>query len=98
MHFRVFPQFPSTPVDAVMRFAGSGTLGEAYTDTGRLRQLVDHLEESEAAPRDFRGLTDDELYRAANAARAQLNSVAGHTDRVRTYETLDAITEELRHR
>jgi hypothetical protein len=98
MHIHVFPQFPSTPVDAVTQFADTGTLGEAYTDTGRLLELVEHLEESEVAPPDFRGLTDDELFRAANAARAQLNSVSGHTDRARTYDTLDAITEELRHR
>jgi hypothetical protein len=83
-----------SPAQKVVRI---GTLLDAYTDTDRLRELVGLMRQAEAAP-DYGRYSDEELFRAAVAARSRLNSLAEHSDRWRTYDTLDAITEELRRR
>jgi hypothetical protein len=95
----VFIQRPLTRVARATRRLSSDAVGGAYTDKNRLSELVERLEdaETETTP-DYAACTDEELYRTANAARARLNSLAEHSDRWRTYETLDAITEELRRR
>ena len=100
MPLSVFIQRPSTWVARhATRWLSTQAIGGAYTDKERLRELVGFLERAEAeTPPDYAAYADDELYRAANAARARLNSLAEHSDRWRTYETLDAITEELRRR
>jgi hypothetical protein len=96
----VFIQRPLTRVARLAtRRLSADAVGGAYTDKNRLSELVGHLERAEAeTPPDYAAHTAEELYRAANAARARLSSLAEHSDRWRTYETLDAITEELRRR
>ena len=99
MPLNVFIQRPLTRVARHARRLSSNAVGGAYTDERRLRELVGRLERAQAeTPPDYAAHTDEELYRAANAARARLNSLAEHSERWRTYETLDAITEELRRR
>jgi hypothetical protein len=91
-----FHRSSATP-PAAQEVVGAGSLLDAYTDTDRLRELVGLMDRAEAAP-DYGRYSDAELFRAAVAARGRLNSLAEHSGRWRTYDTLDAITEELRRR